>query len=546
MSVLKAENVGISYKVNKQWIGAVREFGITVEPGEIYGIVGESGSGKSTIARGLIRYLPSNGRTEPGSRIEFLGEDISAAPPAQMRNIWGARMNLVPQNPMAALNPSIRIGKQIAELIGAHTDLSREAIMDRVIDGLERVNLADPEKLVERFPHEISGGQQQRVMIAMALSTSPKLLVLDEPTPALDVTTEAVILELVRDLIKEDETAAVYVTHNLGVVAQICDRVIVMYAGEIMADAPVYDLFYKPLHPYTIGLLNAIPQPGQTKRDRPLQTIPGRPPSLADLPQGCVYAPRCPLAIEICQTKPPLEAPEAGRLVRCHRWKELADGSINPRTVYATDEDAIITDTLDEEREPLLELDSLYKYFPTRRTVQDIIKGEKPSPVRAVDGVNMTVNRGRTYGLVGESGSGKTTLSKVVIGLFEKTGGEMILMGVELPAALRGRDRETLADLQMIFQNPQNSLNPYLTVGQSIRRPLMKLGGLSRTEAETEVRRLLKAVNLREEYATRYPNELSGGEKQRVAIARAFASNPMLILADEPVSALDVSVQSAV
>jgi len=538
-AVLQVANLGVSYRIEQRWMTAVSDFRLTVSPGEVVGIVGESGSGKSTVARAILNYLPPNGRFESGSEIVFQGEDICRRSRSAMSKIWGNRLALVPQDPSGALNPSLRIGEQVAEVARHHLDLDRAAAGQRVIDALHRVNLPDPARLIRRYPHELSGGQKQRVVIAMALITSPQLLILDEPTTALDVTTEAVILDLVRDLIRAAEnTSAIYVTHNLGVVAQLCDRVTVMYGGEIMEDAPVTDLFATPRNPYTIGLLNSIPTPGQTKRDRPLQSIPGRPPSLEDLPSGCVFEPRCPLAIEICRTKPPLESIADGRSVRCHRWEEIAAGDIDITSLYASeDEAAIATSAVEDQREQL----------PVRRSLLDVLRGVRPNPIRAMDDVNLSVRKGRTYGLVGESGSGKTTLARVMIGLTERTSGQMNLLGVDIiPGDIANRSPEMLSAIQMVFQHPHDTLNPYLTVGQAIRRPLIKLAGMGHEDADHEVARLLKAVNLRPEYAGRFPGELSGGEKQRVAIARAFASNPALILCDEPVSSLDVSVQSAV
>jgi len=542
--VLQVKNLNVSYEINRRWVSAVRDFHLQINAGQVYGVVGESGSGKSTAAKAIIRYLAANGRIEPGSSIWLAGDELTSMPLHALRSIWGARVNLVPQNPGAALNPAMRVGDQVAEIIRLHGTASRTEAQQQAVEALRRVNLPDPESTVRRYPHELSGGQQQRVLIAMALITSPRLLILDEPTTALDVTTEATILDLVHDLIHAEGAGALFVTHNLGVVAQFCDRVSVLYAGEIVEDAATQDLYDHPLHPYTMGLLNSVVHPGQTKRDRALSVIEGQPPALTDRPEGCAFAARCPLAVEICQTRPPLAPAGDGRLVRCHRWQDVAEGAAALSDTKA--QDAAVDDNLAESREGLLQARDLSKHYAIPRTLRDVFSGSTPKPVHAVEKVSLHVLRGRTYGLVGESGSGKTTLARLIIGLEQSTSGTLDLLGIDINRGVRQRPSEVLSTLQMVFQNPQNSLNPYLTVGQAIRRPLIKLRGLSRPEADREVERLLRDVNLNVDYAQRHPTELSGGEKQRVAIARAFASDPALVLCDEPVSSLDVSVQAAV
>lgn len=540
--VVSVENLDISYKIGRKWHKAVTQFSADVVGGQIHGIVGESGSGKSTVIKGVMRYLGANGRID-GGRLELLGDNITQRSKNQMRYLWSQHMNMVPQNPYTAMNPSLRIGEQIAEVLRISSQIPKAAIPHTVHEMLRRVRLADPEKTARRYPHELSGGQQQRVVLAMAFSSEPRLLLLDEPTTSLDVTTEAAVLDLVRDMIHEMNAAAFYVTHNLGVVAQLCDDVTVMYAGEMMESAPVETLFNRPLHPYTIGLLNCVPTFGQSKRSEALRTIPGRPPTITNRPTGCVFAERCPVALDKCFTEhPALEKTDEGHMVRCHRWQEIASEEL----VVDQEYESGLATVSELDTEALLRIEDLAKHFEIPRSIVKLLSGDEVETVKAVDGVNLSIQKARTLGLVGESGSGKTTLSRMIIGLLDKTRGKIELLGTEIEGTSAQRPKEMLSRMQMVFQNPQESLNPYLTVGQALRRPLIKLRGMSTKEANERIIRLLNAVNLDASYALRYPGELSGGEKQRIAIARAFASDPELIVCDEPVSALDVSVQAAV
>ena len=550
-TVLKIRDLTVAYRVRRSWLEAVRDFSLDIPAGLTYGLVGESGSGKSTIALAIMRYLGGDGRVVHGS-IEFGSSDLLSLSTKEMRGIWGKEIALVPQDPLSALNPSLRIGEQLAEGLRRHLAMSNSEAGERALSLLDSVRISDTQRVAGSYPHQISGGMQQRVMIAMALSTEPALLILDEPATALDVTTQATILDLIGELIKQRDTAALYVTHNLGVVAQICDRVAVLYAGDLVEDAEVHDLFQRPLHPYTQGLIDSVPRLGENRRNVQLQAIPGQIPPLGHRSPACVYADRCPLAIEIChRERPPLARPQPGRAVRCHRWEEImarevSASSVTPTGAGPTPAPASSGQASGNGDHELLELQDVSVYFDVTRSVSDILQGKAAKTVRAVDGVDLHLPRARTLGLVGESGSGKTTLARAVVGLQQISDGEMLLLGATLPSGLSRRNMELMRHLQIVFQNPEDALNPYRTVGQTLRRPLQRMRGLSRSEARAAAARLLEDVRLSPAYAQRLPGQLSGGEKQRVALARAFAANPDLLICDEPVSSLDVSVQASI
>lgn len=536
--LLTVDALDVAYRVDGRLIEALRDITLRIEPGQKYGLVGESGSGKSTLALALMHQLARNG-VVTGGRVEFAGRDLLALDEPQLRSVWGREMAFVPQNPATALNPSLRVGEQIAEALRLYGASNGEANA-QAVDLLRQVHLAQADQVAQSYPHQLSGGMQQRVMIAMALSGQPKLLVLDEPTTALDVTTEAAVLDLLREAVDQRQASLLYVTHNLGVVATLSDRVAVLYAGELAEDAPTEDLFRQPLHPYTRGLLDSVPRLGQRKDQRPLQGIPGRVPSLSEFPNACVFAPRCPLAIERCWTeRPALDTPTPDRRVRCHRWPEIAAGEINAQRADAK---PIRREKI--EPKPVMSIEGLTVEYPVTRTLPQLIRREPQRTVHAVRDIAIETTSGETLGVVGESGSGKSSVARSIIGLVERSEGKVELLGIQLPANLGARSRETLSHLQMVFQNPEEALNPYMTVSESLTRPLVRLRGFSAAEARQQVPALLAAVRLPAEYAGRLPGQLSGGEKQRVAIARAFASSPELLLADEPVSALDVSVQA--
>jgi peptide/nickel transport system ATP-binding protein len=547
--VLRISELTVAYRQRNEILDAVRDFSLEIESGQKYGLVGESGSGKTTIALAILNYLGEDGFVR-GGRIELNGENILNFSKSQLRRVWGSEVSLVPQNPQASLNPSMRIGDQIAEILASKNGNHDSEVRSKALSLLARVNIPDPERVVKTYPYQISGGMQQRVLIAMALSLNPDLLILDEPTTALDVTTEASILDLLQEEIASSDASALYVTHNMGVVAQFCDRIAVLYAGDLVEDGPIEEIFQKPLHPYTMGLLASIPNLGATRREAKLFSIPGQIPPLGARPDGCVFAPRCPIALDICSSAPELTKINNCRSVRCHRWEEIEKGLIGSAEFSSSKpEDSIekpFSKPVHENTQILLDLKNVSVHFETQRSIADLLSGHPPSSVKAVKGFNLSVLGGMTVGLVGESGSGKTTLGRGIMGLEHLTEGEVEFSGKVLPVKLSERDLETIKDLQIVFQNPDEALNPHLRVGTSLRIPIQRLLSINRDEAGEKAKRLLEAVQLSVETVHKMPHQLSGGEKQRVALARSFASNPSLLIVDEPVSSLDVSVQAAV
>ena len=536
-ALFETSRLSIGYETDAGMLPAVREATFDIQERECFGIVGESGSGKTTLAMGAICYLSANGRIISGSS-KLRGRELTSLHRRQLRGIWGSRIGMVYQNPSMALNPSLRIGRQLAEVAARHLGLSARDARQKAFDMLARVAMPDPRATMQRYPHQLSGGMLQRCVIAMALITTPELLILDEPTTALDVTTQAVVLDLVADLKKDFDSSILYITHDLAVVSKLCDRVGVMYAGEFVEQAPVRDIYRTPLHPYTLSLLGCVPrfQPGRQKRH--LTSIPGAIPGLDALPKGCIFALRCPFAEERCtRSRPPLVEVRPGRFSACFRWTELPSAAqfveaAPPMEVHA------------EERVEALRITELKKSFgPGERLFA--LRGTGARSVRAVDGVTLWVRKGNTLGVVGESGCGKTTMLRVISGLAPLTSGEIALHGAPLDPRVERRPRTVLRRLQMVFQNPEASLNPRHTVGRAIARPLALLAGVPRRQLRGRVRALLESVSLSPSYADRLPEELSGGEKQRAAIARAFAADPDVILLDEPLSSLDVSVQAA-
>lgn len=540
--VLEIDDVTVGYHQKNTYRHAVRHVSMRIPAGQTCGLVGESGSGKTTLALAILGYLPEEGHVRQG-HIYFDDMDLLSMSQRKMRKIWGSKIAMVPQETQAALNPSMRLGEQVVEILQRHLGMSGREAQNRVLELFETVRLGDPERVARSYPHQISGGMQQRVLTAMAISTEPELLVLDEPTTSLDVTTQATMLDLYRELIEKQDTSVLYITHNLGVVAQITDYVAVMYAGELIEDGPTHDLYRTPLHPYTQGLLDSVPKLGENKKDVELRPIRGRIPPLLDLPTGCVYRPRCPLAIEICKEYPPLYDSGEMRQSRCHRWEEIAQEKVDAHQPLPKAKEKRIKKV---ERESVLTIKDVKVYFTQNRSLIERLTGQRQPKIKAVDGISMEIPRGKTLGLVGESGSGKTTLARATVGLVQRTDGEMVLCNTEIPPDLKSRSLDLMQCLQIIFQDPKEALNPYMSVAETLRRPIMRLRGQSRDEADQTVIELLDAVHLSSDFAQRLPGEMSGGEKQRVSLARAFAPNPNLLIADEPVSSLDVSVQASI
>ncbi|MDW8171016.1 MAG: ABC transporter ATP-binding protein [Anaerolineae bacterium] len=535
-ALIRAADFGLDYRLGTRWVRAVQHIDLSINPQAIHGLVGESGSGKSTLALSLMGYWARNARVAEG-RVWFEGQDLTTLGAEARRALWGRKAAFVPQNPQDALNPSMSIGAQLMETTRHHLGHTPAQARRAALEALQAVRLPDPELLLRRYPHQLSGGQLQRVLIAQALSTRPCLLVLDEPTTALDVTTQAAILDLVRDLIHRERAAALYVTHDLGTARRLCDQISVLYGGEIMESAVASELFSRPLHPYTIGLLESLPHPESANEAR-LSTIGGVAPSLSERPAGCVFANRCPLALAHCHAeKPPPEAAAPGHEVRCWRWSEIAQGQVS-----ATKRPPSPSQAAPPRAERVLRVVSLSKRYAEGGWWR------RGQGVQALQPTTLHINGRATLGVVGESGSGKTTLARAIVALAEADGGQLELLGQPLPLRLRQRSAAMLREVQMVFQNPNDSLNPYQTVGQAIGRALRKLSSkrFDRRQVDEQVRALLDDVGLSEAYALRTPDQLSGGEKQRVAIARAFAAHPALVIADEPTSALDVSVQAVI
>ena len=539
--ILEIDKLSISFFTRLREIPAVMDFSVIVQPGEAVGLVGESGCGKSTVALGVMQDLGVNGRVV-GGQIKFKGQDLSMMSAEELRDIRGNEIAMIYQEPMASLNPAMKIGKQLIEVPIIHEGVSEQEALRRAEEVLIDVKLPDPDRILKSYPHQLSGGQQQRIVIAMALMSKPSLLILDEPTTALDVTVEAAVVDLVKDLGKKYGTSMLFISHNLGLILETCDRICVMYSGEAVETGSISDVFDKMQHPYTQALFRSIPLPGADKNSRPLIAIPGNFPLPHERPAGCNFGPRCNYFKEgSCNSQSvPMNKIEGfeRHYSRCLRINEI-------------DWDAPISSSSQQDKVPpgqvVLKIDNLKKYYEVAANALFGSSGTYKT-VKANETLSFEARESETLAIVGESGCGKSTFAKVLMGLETATDGSILLDNANIGSTpIEARETQTVADIQMVFQNPFDTLNPSMTVGRQIVRALevFKYGQTDETRHDRMLE-LLDLVKLPRAFATRMPRQLSGGQKQRVGIARAFAGGARIVVADEPVSALDVSVQAAV
>ncbi|TNC69505.1 ABC transporter ATP-binding protein [Rubellimicrobium roseum] len=537
--VLDIQDLSISFFTRAIEIPAVMSFSCTVMPGEAVGLVGESGCGKSTVALGIMRDLGVNGRIT-GGQILFKGRDLATLSESELRQIRGSEIAMIYQEPMASLNPAMTVGRQLMEVPMIHQGATAAEARARALEVVTDVRLPDPERILKSYPHQLSGGQQQRIVIAMALMSRPALLILDEPTTALDVTVEAAVVQLVKDLGRKYGTSMLFISHNLGLVQEVCDRLCVMYSGEAVERGRVAEVFEHMRHPYTQALFRAIPLPGADKNARPLKAIPGNFPLPHERPPGCNFGPRCDYFQKgRCDARdvPMFDVPTAERHdTRCLRFQEI-DWEAPPDSAGLRD-----------RREPgpvVLRMEDLKKYYEVGGGP---FGGKARRVVKANETLSFEAREGETLAIVGESGCGKSTFAKVLMGLETATSGRITLFNDSIEATpIEDRDPKTVAQVQMVFQNPFDTLNPSMTVGRQIVRALEIFRvGASDADRRDRMLKLLDLVKLPRAFANRMPRQLSGGQKQRVGIARAFAGGAKVVIADEPVSALDVSVQAAV
>ena len=534
----------VTYRIRGRDREVLHDLSFRVRRGEAYGLVGESGCGKSTVAMATLRYLPRNGKVKAG-KILIAGQDVQALDADALRTMRATTISMVYQDPGRALNPSLTIGRQVTEAFEA-AGASRSDALVRTLEILQRVRIAAPERVMDSYPHQLSGGMQQRVVIAMALASNPALLILDEPTTGLDATVEAEVLDLVAQLRKELGTAVLFISHNLAVIGRMCERVGVLYAGRLVEEGATQDVFARPRHPYTVGLLRCLPTSGRGKARERLDTIAGQLPAPGSVTQGCIYADRCRLADDHCRRDAPpphrVAAAHGDQMSRCHYHERAME---LPRAAAETDGPGVDMPGAAAERARAADTVSRTLVLRAERVSKTFhVAG---ATVRAVDDVSLDLASGETLGLVGESGSGKTTLAKLMLGLLAPDAGSILeLDGTPLPARVTHRNDEQVKSLQIVFQNPDSALNRSHSVKRLIGRALARLAALRGPAQDERLAALTAAVRLPDRYLDARTRQLSGGLKQRVAIARAFAGEPRVVVCDEPTSALDVSVQASI
>lgn len=547
--LLSVRDLSVEFRTERGAIEVVRRVSWSIAPGEMLAIVGESGSGKSVSALAIMGLLAKPAGRISNGQIVFDGQTLTSMAERDLRALRGRDIAMIFQEPMSSLNPILTIGRQITEPLRLHLKMSVEQAQARAVELLTLVGISDPEQRLKQYPHNFSGGMRQRVMIAIGLSCNPKLLIADEPTTALDVTIQAQILELMKSLTERLGIALVLITHNLGIVARYAQRVVVMYAGSAVEQGTATQIFANSRHPYTRGLLRSVPRL-DLPRARQLETIEGQPPDMRQLGVGCAFAPRCAYRTEICAVAPQLVALPENRFSACHHEAQLkvpegqsvaalAEFQSDAAYVQSGDQADIAKNS---STAALLHVDSLTKHFKVKAGMFS-----QPAVVRAVQDVSFSIQAGRTLGLVGESGCGKTTIGRMILQLEQLSAGRVLFEGEDLALASGAQIQVLRTQIQVIFQDPYSSLNPRIKVGDLIAEPLNVYKKTTTPQATRErVEQLLVQVGLLPEMAQRYAHQLSGGQRQRVGIARALAFEPKLIVCDEPVSALDVSIQGQI
>jgi peptide/nickel transport system ATP-binding protein len=542
-AVLEVRDLTVSFPSESGTVTAVRGISYALAPGEVLGIVGESGSGKSVSSLAVMGLLPSTARIS-GS-VQFRGRELLGLGDREFSELRGEGISMIFQDPLSALTPVYTIGDQIAEAVRIHQDVGRDEAHKKAVELLDLVGIPNARERSRAFPHEFSGGMRQRVMIAMAIANDPDVIIADEPTTALDVTIQAQILEVLETAQEVTGAAIVMITHDLGMIAGFADRVMVMYAGKPVETGTVDDIFYRPRMPYTLGLLGSLPRLDSAER-QPLTPVEGNPPSLVDLPPGCPFSPRCPMRLSVClELEPSLDATRhPGHFAACHRHPEIEEQGLTPTDVFPVQVagEPPVARQPRESRTAVLEVEGLVRRFPLTRGA---VFRRTVGTVHAVDGITFDIREGETLALVGESGCGKTTTINEILTLARPQAGRIAVLGRETAGLDRGGRREIRRDVSVVFQDPMASLDPRLPVADILSEGL-RTYGVPKEQRSARVRELLRLVGLGSEHASRYPAEFSGGQRQRICIARALALEPKLIVLDEPVSALDVSIRAGV